>query len=208
MTGFGVAWLDADNDGTPDLLAVNGAVTLVSELRGQARPYRQRNQVFRGLLSRGAPLPGRAPTAQFRLEELRGDSAGAAFEPLDVGRGLAVGDLDNDGFPDAVITSNGGPARVLHNTAATGHAWAGLELRQRGSNRFAIGATVVVAEGPAAGRLFRVRTDGSYLSASDPRILVGLGGHRGRVSAVITWPDRTSQRLTLMPGRYLRVEKP
>ena len=55
MTGFGVAWLDADNDGTTDLLAVNGAVTLIPELRGQPVPYRQRNQLFRGVVSRASP---------------------------------------------------------------------------------------------------------------------------------------------------------
>ena len=131
-----------------------------------------------------------------------GAAAGPAFEPLHVSRGLAVGDLDNDGFPDAVITANGGPARVLRNTAATGHAWVGLELRQRGANPFAIGATVMVDAGPAAGRLFRARTDGSYLSASDPRVLIGLGDHRGPLTAVITWPDGTRTRCTLVPGRY------
>lgn len=113
-----------------------------------------------------------------------------------------MGDLDNDGFPDAVISNNGGPARVLRNTATTDHAWLGLELRQPGPNPYAIGATVVVDAGPAAGRRFRVRTDGSYLSASDPRVLVGLGDHRGPVSAVITWPDGASQRITLTPTLY------
>jgi hypothetical protein len=207
MTGFGVAWLDADNDGTLDLLAVNGAVTLIPELRGQTLPYRQRNQLFRGVLSRSSAATADHRSKRFRLEEVRGDAAGPAFAPLGVGRGLAVGDLDNDGFPDAVVTNNGGRARVLRNTAATGHDWVGVELRQRGPNRFAIGASVVADAGPAAGTLYRVRTDGSYLSASDSRILIGLGEYRGPVSAVITWPDRTTQRLPLTPGRYLRVEK-
>ncbi|AMY09107.1 ASPIC and UnbV [Luteitalea pratensis] len=46
------------------------------------------------------------------------------------------------------------------------------------------------------------------LSASDPRVLIGLGDHRGPVTAVITWPDGRQQRVTLAPGRYVRVEKP
>lgn len=208
MTGFGVAWMDADNDGVADLMAINGAVTLVPDLRGQAVPYRQRNQVFRGILGQPSPRQGDARTARFRLEELRGAAAGAAFEPLQVGRGLAVGDLDNDGFPDAVITNNGGPARVLRNTAATGNAWVGLELRQRGANPHAIGATVVVDAGPAAGRLFRVRTDGSYLSASDHRILIGVGDHRGPLTATVTWPDGITTRCALAPGRYQTCARP
>ncbi len=207
MTGFGVAWLDADNDGVSDLLAVNGAVTLVADLRGQPVPYRQRNQLFRGELARTSDRPSGTPRARFQLHEIRGEAAGDAFAPLDVSRGLAVGDLDNDGFADAVIANNGGPVRVLRNTAATGHGWAGLDLRQRGPNPFAIGATVTFDAGPAAGRLFRVRTDGSYLSASDSRILVGLGTHRANVTATVTWPDGSRQQIPVTPGRYMRVER-
>jgi hypothetical protein len=208
MTGFGAAWLDADNDGTADLMAVNGAVTLVPELRGQAVPYRQRNQLFRGILSRPSATSGPARNTPYRLEEIRGAAAGPAFAPLEVSRGLAVGDLDNDGFPDAVITNNGGPARVLRNTASTGNDWVGLELRQRGANAHAIGATVVVDAGPAAGRLFRVRTDGSYLSASDHRLLIGIGNHRGPLTAAITWPDGLATRCPLTPGRYQTCAHP
>ncbi len=78
MTGFGVAWLDADNDGTADLLAVNGAVTLVPELRGQAVPYRQRNQVFRGVLSRPSSGTAGARNPRFRLEEDPGRRRGSS----------------------------------------------------------------------------------------------------------------------------------
>jgi ASPIC and UnbV len=81
----------------------------------------------------------------------------------------------------------------------------GLELPQRGPNPSAIGAAVVVDAGPTAGRLFRVRADPSYLSASDPRVLIGLGDHRGPPTAVITWPDGSRTRCTLVPGRYQPV---
>ena len=66
----------------------------------------------------------------------------------------------------------------------------------------------MIDNGPAAGRLYRVRTDGSYLSASDARVLVGLGDYTGPVTALVTWPDGTKQQLTLTAGRYLRVERP
>jgi hypothetical protein len=220
MTGFGVGWLDGDSDGVADLLAVNGAVTLVPELRGQPVPYRQRNQLFRGELQRGgartsgpasaaaSAASGGATGTRWRLGEVRGAAAGPAFASLGVGRGLAIGDLDNDGRADAVISSNGAPLRLLRNTAATDHTWLGLDLRQPGPNRYAIGATVMVDAGPAAGRLFRVRTDGSYLSASDARVLVGLDAHRGAVGVTVRWPDGTLQTMTATPGQYLRIEKP
>lgn len=198
MTGFGTEWLDADNDGVSDLILVNGAVNLIPALRGTPNPFRQRNQLMRGVA-----------TPDFRLEEISGDAAGPAFAHLEVSRGLAIGDLDNDGYPDAVISNNAGPARVLRNTAATGNHWIGLELRQPAPNRFAIGATVTLTPGPSSGRLYRVHTDGSYLSASDPRILVGLGGHDGPVTATVTWPDGTTARYDgLTPGRYHRIERP
>lgn len=199
MTGFGVDWADLDNDGVLDLVIANGAVNLVPALRGSANPYRQRAQLFRGVRH------GRART---HLEELTGPAAGPAFDLLAVSRGLAVGDLDNDGFPDVVITSNGGPARVLRNTAATGQHWLGLDLRQPGPNRYAIGATVMVDAGPAAGQLFRVRTDGSYLSASDPRVLIGMGTHTAPVTITVRWPGGITHRYQdLLLGRYHAISR-
>jgi hypothetical protein len=195
MTGFGTEWADFDNDGVLDLVIANGAVNLVPALRGTPNPFRQRNQIFRGV-------------GGGRIEELTGAAAGPAFDHLEVSRGVAIGDLDNDGFPDVVVSNNGGPVRVLRNTAATGHGWLGLELQQPGPNRLSIGATVVVDAGPAAGTLFRVRTDGSYLSASDARVLIGLGRHTAPVTATVTWPDGAVQRVTgLAPGRYHTVRR-
>jgi hypothetical protein len=146
---------------------------------------------------------GAPPSPGTRLVELTGTAAGPAFDVIDVSRGLAIGDLDNDGFPDVVITNNGGAAHVLRNTAASGQHWLGLELRQPGPNRAAIGATVTVDAGPAAGQLFRVRTDGSYLSASDARVLIGMARHQSPVTVTVTWPDGSIQRFPdVSPGRY------
>jgi hypothetical protein len=195
MTGFGTEWADFDNDGTLDLVIANGAVNLVPALRGTPNPFRQRNQIFRGAGNR-------------RLQELTSAAAGPTFDTLEVSRGVATGDLDNDGFTDVVLSNNGGPARVLRNTAATGHGWLGITLRQPGPNWQAIGATVVVDAGPSAGTLYRVRTDGSYLSASDARVLIGLARHTAPVTATITWPDGSVQRVAgLADGRYHVVEK-
>ena len=225
MTGFGTEWVDLDNDGVFDILFANGAVNLVPALRGSDNPFRQRNQVLRGsrigergsgIADRGSRIADRGSgigdrgsrigdrrQAGVQFEELTGAAAGPAFDRLDVSRGLAIGDLDNDGFADVVISTNGSSARVLRNTAATGHGWIGFVLEQPGPNRTAIGASLVVESGPARGTTFRVRTDGSYLSASDPRVLVGLGAWEAPVTVTVTWPDGTVQRVAdLAPGRY------
>ena len=195
MTGFGADWFDADNDGVLDLFIANGAVNLIPALRAtpESVPSAQ-------------PDLSRSGRRTHRGTDRR--AAGPAFDHLEVSRGVAIGDLDNDGFPDVVVSNNGGPVRVLRNTAATGHGWLGLELQQPGPNRLSIGATVVVDAGPAAGTLFRVRTDGSYLSASDARVLIGLGRHTAPVTATVTWPDGAVQRVTgLAPGRYHTVRR-
>ena len=218
MTGFGVEWADFDNDGVLDLIVANGAVNLIPALRGTPNPFVQRNQIFRGsgigdresgIGDRGSGIGDRGSRPPTRLEELVGAAAGSAFDLLDVSRGLAIGDLDNDGFPDVVLSNNAGPARVLRNVASTGQSWLGLDLRQPGPNRFAIGATVMVDAGPAAGALLRVRTDGSYLSASDSRVVVGMGQHRTPVTVTVTWPDGMVQKVDhLVPGQYHRLTRP
>jgi hypothetical protein len=114
------------------------------------------------------------------------DRAGAAFVPLRVSRGLAAGDLDNDGATDLVIFGNNGPARVLMNAAARGRHWLGVRvLDERG--RDALGAVVEVARGK--NRLVRrVHVDGSYAVASDPRVILGLGADAGTQTVQVRWP--------------------
>jgi hypothetical protein len=127
--------------------------------------------------------------------------AGVEFSRLDVARGLATGDVDNDGDVDVVITNNNAPARLLLNQndgdspryksrgTVPKYHWMELALSAPSGNRFAIGARVgVVRDGQP--RLWRrVRTDGSYLSASDDRVHIGLGTG-DRVSSVsVEWPD-------------------
>jgi hypothetical protein len=104
-TGFGVSWLDYDLDGWLDLFMANGAVTLLPGLRGEAYPFHQRNQLFRQIRQGEQSL----------FEEVTGTAGGPAFALSEVSRGTAVGDLDNDGAPDLVVTNNNGPVRVLRN---------------------------------------------------------------------------------------------
>ena len=176
LTGFGTLFFDYDNDGWLDLLVANGAVQLLPDLirKGDPFPLGQSNQLFR---NEGGKF----------IETT--DQAGEVFQLLEVSRGAAFGDIDNDGDTDALVTNNNGPARLFLNQAGNRNHWLGLRLLGKGTNRDALGAQVevVISTGKVLWR--RARTDGSYLSANDPRVLAGLGSAT-RVQAVrVHWPD-------------------
>jgi hypothetical protein len=173
FTGFGTAWFDFDNDGRLDLLSVNGAVQTIESLR-QAQdplPLHQRKLLFRNLDGT-------------KFEDVTAQ-AGEVFALSEVGRGAAFGDVDNDGDVDVLVGNNNGPVRLLVNQLPARH-WVGLRLTGRGG-RDMLGARVEVVQGGASRRR-RARTDGSYASASDPRIVVGLGDSAEPVSVRVTWP--------------------
>jgi hypothetical protein len=160
FTGFGTFFFDYDNDGWLDLFVANGAVQLLPDLVRQKNPFPlgQPNQLFRN-------------TGKGSFVEIADQ---AELQPLEVSRGAAVGDVDNDGDADVLVTNNNGPARLLLNQVGNQNHWLGLRLIGK-SGRDMLGALVeiVVAENNVLRR--RVRTDGSYLSGNDPRVLVGLG---------------------------------
>ncbi len=176
FTGFGTAWFDYDNDGRLDLLSVNGTVQIIEELR-QAKdplPLHQRKLLFHNL-------------GGGRFEEV-GGRAGAAFALSEVGRGAAFGDVDNDGDTDVLIGNNNGPVRLLLNQIADGRHWIGLRLV--GANgRDALGARVEITQKAGTKRWRRARTDGSYASANDPRVLVGASESTEPVDVRVTWPS-------------------
>ncbi len=111
-----------------------------------------------------------------------------------MGRGVAVGDIDNDGALDILVTNNNGPVRLLHNEAAGGQHW--LEVRLDGvkGNRFGIGARVGVLRKDRDPIWRRVHTDSSYLSAGDVRVHVGLGSRADVEAIVVQWPDGSVER--------------
>ena len=178
-TGFGTAPLDLDNDGWLDLIAVNGEVRFVEEQLRSGNPYPlgQRNQVFYN-------------TGAGQFVEVS-SKVGVAFVHEEVSRGIAVGDLDNDGLADAIITNNSGPARILRNATQSENNWIGLRVTQEGVD--AIGAEVTVILDENRRLIRRVATDGSYLSASDPRVLIGIGKST-RADVEVRLVDRTTRR--------------
>ncbi len=171
--GWGAAFLDADLDGRMDLFFANGHIFPdVEDYPQLGETYRQKNQF---LLNRGG-----------RFRDVSG-SAGAGLQVARVGRGLAVGDLDNDGDPDLVVSNMDEAPTLLENRQRTGHHWAGFRVASATGNRFAIGAKVTVD----AGRLRQVReirSGGSYLSQSDLRVFVGLGDHAGPIAVEVRMP--------------------
>jgi enediyne biosynthesis protein E4 len=176
FTGFGTAWFDYDNDGRLDLLSVNGTVQIIESLR-QAKdplPLHQRKLLFHN-------------AGGGRFEEV-GGRAGAVFALSEVGRGAAFGDVDNDGDVDVLIGNNNGPTRLLINQIVSGHHWIGLRLVGIGG-RDMLGARVEVVQAGATTRWRRARSDGSYASANDPRVIVGLGESTTPPDVRVTWPD-------------------
>jgi hypothetical protein len=183
FTGFGTDWFDYDNDGWLDLFVANGAVNVIEAQRGQPLPFRMRNQLFRN-------------NAAGQFEET-GQTAGAAFARAEIGRGAAFGDIDNDGDIDIVVTNNAGPVRLLLNQAGAQNHWIQIRLTQQPVNRFAIGAWIGLERQKELTIWRRVRTDGSYLSASDLRAHFGLGpGSAGPNAIVVVWPDGARERWT------------
>jgi hypothetical protein len=196
FTGFGTAWLDWDNDGWLDLLVANGAVVIVEALesRGDSFPFHQPDLLFRNLGD------GRFEDATAR--------AGAPFAEPDSGRGVAFGDLDNDGDVDVVIANVNGPTRLLRNDAADGTAWLGLRLIGAPAGmgaRDLLGARAVLVRDRPPQLARRSRADGSYASANDPRVLFGLGraADDAPERVRVTWPDgKVEEWDDLAAGRY------
>ncbi len=191
FTGFGAAWADFDNDGWLDLLVVNGAVRVLEPLVrvGDPFPLHQRNQVFRNV-------------GDGRFEDVT-PRAGPAFALSEVSRGAAVGDVDNDGDLDVLVTNNNAPARLLINNVGHRNRWIGLRLAGGRGPRDMLGARVGVFRDDGAVLWRRARADGSYASANDPRVLVGLADAAAVDRVRVVWPSgRVEEWTDVGAGRW------
>jgi hypothetical protein len=193
-TGFGTAWFDYDNDSWPDLLAVNGSVAII-EAQARAKdpfPLRMPNQLYRN-------------TGNGRFEDVTA-RAGKAFQLSEVSRGAAFGDLDNDGDTDVAIGNAAGPLHLLVNEVGNRNHWLGLRLVGGSGKRDMLGARVSVIRKGSRTLVRRARSDGSYASANDSRVLVGLGSSTERPRVSVQWPDgRTEEWSDVAIDRYTTI---
>ena len=127
--------------------------------------------------------------------------AGVAFREEEVGRGLAVGDVDNDGDADLLVFNSNGPARLLINNAGQTRGWIGFRLVGAKEQRDMLGARLAVTLPDGRTLARRAHSDGGYLSAHDPRIIVGLGDATAIESVLVRWPDGRTEE---WPGMATR----
>jgi hypothetical protein len=187
-TGWGTAWFDFDNDGWLDTFAANGTI-VANEGEPPPFPYAQRRVLFRN-------------TGSGRLEDVS-MKAGSAFVASESGRGAAFGDIDNDGDIDIMVGNAAGRVRLLINQVGNRQHWLGVRLIGRHGGRDALGARVGIVR--ADGRMLwrRVRADGSYASANDPRVVVGLGESIEPVRVRVAWPTgQTEDWASVSIDRY------
>ena len=173
FVGFGVAFLDYDDDGWLDIATANGHILDNAPRFRAGSTYRQRKLLFRNTTGR-------------RFAEV-GRSAGAAFAAERVGRGLATGDIDNDGDLDLLVTNNGETAELLRNDGGRGHALL-VTLHGPAGNREAIGARIRVTAGARTLRR-DVKAGSSYLSQNDLRAHFGLGEATRADRVEVQWPS-------------------
>ena len=192
-SGWGIHFFDYDNDGRKDLIVAQGHDLDTVQLNYPQLRYKEppllANNTGKGFVDVSA-------------------ESGAVFHQAWVGRGLAVGDIDNDGRVDVVITTNGGPAYILHNETRTSNHWLSLLLVGHRSNRDGIGAVIELTT-ESGSQWVTVSTAGSYLSSSDKRAHFGLGAARVAKTVEIRWPSGAVQTLhDVRADQILTVNEP
>jgi hypothetical protein len=172
LSGWGVKFFDFDNDGNLDLLLANGHPDTMVEEQVSDVSYSEKMLLFRNTVT------------GFKNVSAEG---GPSFSKKLAARGLALGDFNNDGNVDVLVSQNDGPPVLLKNSAGRGNHWLGVHLRGTTANPDAIGAKISYKAGALQRHLFKVG-GGSYLSAHDPRVVLGLGANAKLDWLEIVWP--------------------
>ena len=192
MSGWGLKFLDYDNDGDIDLLLCNGHPDDTVEKRIEGVKFREPMLLFRNT--------GKG------FENVSQQSGSIFAKPL-AARGLALGDFDNDGAVDLLVSQNNGSPVLLRNLAGRENHWLGIRLVGTKANIDAVGAKVTYQSGDLQRHKFKVG-GGSYLSSHDPRMVLGLG-QRAKIDWLeVEWPQPSGrkERFTDLPiGRYITI---
>jgi hypothetical protein len=178
-SGWSLRFLDYDNDGRKDLLIAQGHDLDTIEKSFPQLHYREPMMLVRNTGKKFVDISG---------------ISSEIFHEAWVGRGMAIGDINNDGRIDAVVSTNGGPAHVLLNLTETANHWITFKLIGHKSNRDGIGAQVKVVT-RSGSQWGMVTTSSGYLSASDPRLHFGLGSDTEIQRIEIRWPSGIQQIL-------------
>ena len=190
-SGWGMGLVDFDNDGWRDLLVGQGHVMDDIGDSDSELAYEEPMMIARNLFGRFYDVA---------------DRAGPAFRTPVAARGVAFGDLDGDGRPDAAVNVNDGPAIVLRNVSSSGNS---VLVRVEGSrgNRDGIGATVTVTTSGAIERRAFRSSAGSYLSSNSPDLHFGLGAGQICESVTVRWPDGSTQTVSDPEGAMVVIRQ-
>ena len=190
LSGWGLKFFDYDNDGDPDLFLVNGHPDDMIESRIPRVRYKEPLLMFENT---------------GRVFKDVSASAGAVFSKMFSGRGMALGDFDNDGDSDVLTSNNGEPPVLLRNQGGNRNNWIGLQLIATKSNPAAVGAVITWQTGTVKRTRLKIG-GGSYLSSHDPREILGVGSAAKIDSIEIRWPSGKVDRLTNPPlNKYVKV---
>jgi hypothetical protein len=189
-SSFGARFFDFDNDGWRDLLVINGHILDNIPLYHPDVSYEEEKTLYRNMGEARFVDVTRTQDQDFRAPH--------------VGRGLAVGDYDNDGWQDFLVSNNGEDAQLFRNEGgsspeAKGNHWLAVKLIGIASNRDGIGAALRVKAGDFTS-YDQMKGGMSYCSAQDPRIYFGLGKHEKVDSLVVRWPNGYVQEMKDIPA--------